>query len=212
MKLGITAGLCLVSLSACNAASLPPPNPPPPALAIAAEAAALVTTKEVSPGAFFASAGFDSGRCCGFGLYAARSYFGDWDDSKESGRNGKQVEPQQGRRALPDEITELGGAFTITLNDHVRIRMRGGLAASPPRDQEIGRSGVAGNASALLRLWGVAPPQLATPASHLDLVLGFSAWALNRQATSAGLRDEAVNVHAFLVGLRVSADYGVDFR
>jgi hypothetical protein len=211
MKRGITAGLCVVILSACNAASLPPPNPPPLALGVGVEAATLFTPR-LKPGAFFVSAGFDSGRCCGFGLYAARSYFGDWGDSKEGGHDRKQVEPQESRRVLPDEITELGGAFTVTLNEYVRIRMRGGLAASPPKDQEIGRSGVGGNASALVRLWGVAPPQIGAPASHLDLVLGFSAWALNRQATSAGLRDEAVNVNALLVGLRVSADYGVDFR
>ncbi len=144
-----------------------------------------------------ASAGFEATDCCGLSVYISRSYLGDVDAP-----------------FTREEITDIGLGVTAILIPHLRLRIRGGLAGIPPHNQDAMRSGVAAGAAVLWRVWPEpTPPPLGHAAPHFDAVVGADGWSLGARRSSAGIEeDDSARLLTLTLGIRITADYGVDFH
>lgn len=146
-----------------------------------------------------ASVGVQPSSCCGLDIYVARSYFAP--------ENKYDIDP-----LARVELTDIGLGFTAAVNDRARFRFRGGLTGEPPRDQDFMRVGVSADAAVLVRVAGALPETIGASSAQVDLVLGGQAWSLGQRRTSAGPQGDPERVIALTTGLRISFDYGVDFR
>jgi hypothetical protein len=189
-------GVCVAVASGC-ASAMPPPDAARSVLVVEGEGAGGLTTRGQPVSRFSGGAGFEMSGCCGAGAYIARSYVGGDTDPN---------------RIANTEITEIGGNFTVAPFPRWRLRLNGGLAATPPKDQELGRRGVAGSGAVFFRVVGPEFVQVGSAAPRFEVFADYTAFALGRQLTSAGWESEALTANTVLLGARLSIDYGLDLR
>ena len=195
LSLGMLLGGCGHAISPARA---------PATIAVQGEAGGGFTTKNVALAATAGlEASFEGQGCCGFGLYVTRVTI----DNKTVARTASKDPPPV------DDITEGGLEFTVVpIDRYFRVRVRAGLAGEPPRLPQLGRVGYAGGVTLLFRIPGPEGPAISKAVPHVDLFGGYTGWGFGRERTPAGYDRGPYNTGAFLFGVRISGDYGVDFQ
>ena len=96
------------------------------------------------------------------------------------------------------------------MKDRFRLRIRAGMAGTPPDNESFGRRGFGGGAAILVRVSDPTPPAVSDYASQLDLLFGVAMWSLGSARSAAGLDDTSASGAALYVGIRAGAGFGVD--
>lgn len=157
-----------------------------------------------------AALGFEASRCCSVGAYA--TYWklvgkGRLTHDESSAAKDKNDDDPPVDRIL-DGGLELG-AVSPWITDRLRLRLRAGLAGTPPRKITLGRKGFAGSISVLYRLSDALPPDVGSATPVFDLVLGFQSWTFESERTPSGSDDRSRSGVAVVLGLRFGAAYGL---
>ncbi|HEX6276810.1 MAG TPA: hypothetical protein VFZ53_27410 [Polyangiaceae bacterium] len=202
--LGLLAGACGESLPSARspASELAPASG---RFTLHADAAALTESLEFRDVGFRGTAdvGFEATGCCGLALYAAHT-----------SRTSPEAESESAETLL-DGGLELSLAPRIpSIEDRLRMRVRGGKAGTPPSQASAGRSGFAASAGLLVRLVDVHGPAVNRAAPAIDVLVDFYGWSLDREQTSAGTRESSDSAMggSLVLGLRVGLDYGVELK
>ena len=211
--LSLAAGLIA---SGCGP-TMPKPAAAPAAFVLQADASGLS-----GPGyGAGASIGFEATDCCSMGTYASF-----WKLSDEAA-----LEPEPDRAVADDVVRETSdeetpqnnierildgglelGAVSPILTDQLRLRIRAGLAGTPPTTLSLGRTGFAGSVALIYRLTDAKPPQAGDAAPVFDLLAGLQVWSFESERTSAGSDDTSAGGVAGMVGVRIGAAYGIDLQ
>lgn len=204
-------GALLLLLGGCGGvpAYSPPPNSAKMVFAVHAEGTTeLAANPKVSGGV---DVDVERVGCCSLGLYFSAAQLSN-AKAKEAANVPELSEPNDDRSLeVLDGGLELGVVLPA-LENRFRLRARAGASGTAPRTPALGRSGISTSLMAIARLWRAAPPAPNHFSPDIDLLLGYSALSLGRENTSAGFVDERYSHHAFVVGLRLGADYGLDLE
>lgn len=205
MRTTITALAIVLMASGCGAAAARYPGRAPAILGLRGDAGLLARKLNLGYAAG-ASVGFEASGCCSIAAYGAYTKL----TTEARLRAG-----EPGNEKYVDRILEGGvevGAVAPWLQDHLRLRLRAGMAGTPPTTTTLGRRGFAGSLAVLYRLSSAMPPEVGEAAPELDAFLGGVVWMLESERDSAGEDDTAPSGGALMLGIRIGAGYGIDLQ
>jgi len=186
-----------------QAAAAAPVVAAPARLALDAEASALLHSGALGF-APAASVAIEADGCCKLGAYVTYTKLADpglhIDNNRASNPTDKVLD-------IVDGGLELGAIFPCRFFE---LRLRAGMAGTPPAGETLGRRGFSVSFAAAARLG--APVGIGEFRPRLAAVAGIACWSFRDQVTSAGLDGSAASGCAAQIGLRLGAAYGLELR